>query len=296
MGKILIIGNNGQLGSDCMSVLKGVAGIDFPAMDIAKREECLRVLDRIDPDVVVNCAAYTAVDDCESDSGCWGVNAEGPANIAAWTSSHEAFLIQISTDYVFDGRKPLYTPWFESDPTGPLSEYGKSKLAGEEAVVEQCADFAILRTAWLYGAKGDNILKKMLRLALKNPQREIRVVDDQFGSPTWSYTLARQIGVVIETRARGTFHAASEGYCSWYDLASRFLSLVDIPFRMAPCGTDEYPTPAPRPRNSILENSALKNRGINEFKSWETELATFVSRYRDELLSEAEANIGVEID
>lgn len=287
MSKILIIGCKGQLGTDCMSVLPQASGIDFPEINIADRFQTLEKLNELKPDVMVNCAAYTAVDACESDPLCWKVNADGPKHLAGWAAANDAFLVHVSTDYVFAGDKPLFEVSVESDETGPVSEYGKSKLAGEQAILASGARAAILRTAWLYGATGKNFLKTMLRLALQNPEKEIRVVNDQFGSPTWAHTLARQIAAVIQTKATGVFHATSEGYCSWFDLASRFLKLMDVPHRIAPCTTADYPTPAKRPANSILENAALKKAGINLSVDWKKDLARFVEENRDALLSEA---------
>lgn len=284
MNKTLIIGHKGQLGSDCVSVMPQASGIDFPEIDIADRFQCLETLDRVHPNVIVNCAAYTAVDACESDPLCWKVNADGPKHLAEWAAANGAFLVHISTDYVFSGDKPLFESCVETDAPAPVSEYGKSKLAGEQAVLESGAPAAILRTAWLYGANGKNFLKTMLRLAMQNPDREIRVVNDQYGSPTWSHTLARQIAAVIEAKATGVFHATSEGYCSWFDLASRFLQLMNVPHRIVPCSTAEYPTPAKRPENSILENAVLKTTGLNLFEDWSLELERFVNQNRDVLL------------
>ena len=287
MGKILIVGSKGQLGTDCMSVLgKKAVGIDLSDIDITDRSQCWQKLDAMAPKVIVNCAAYTAVDACEADPACWKVNADGPKNLAEWAAANGAFLVHISTDYVFSGDTPLFGSLAETDPVAPVSEYGKSKLAGEQAVLESGAGAAILRTAWLYGANGKNFLKTMLRLALQNPEREIRVVNDQFGSPTWSYTLARQIAAVVDAKAAGIFHATSEGYCSWYDLASRFLQLMNVPYCMSPCTTAEYPTPARRPKNAILENAALKRQGLNVFDRWEAELKNFVLEHRASLISE----------
>jgi dTDP-4-dehydrorhamnose reductase len=312
MSKILIIGCNGQLGTDCMSVMPQAAGIDFPEIDIADRFQTLETLTRLSPDVIVNCAAYTAVDACESDPLCWKVNADGPRHLAGWAAANDAFLVHVSTDYVFSGDKPLLPlpaviappeiqrglsrcarvqTLEESEEPGPVSEYGKSKLAGEQAILGSGAKAAILRTAWLYGATGKNFLKTMLRLALQNPEKEIRVVNDQFGSPTWSHTLARQIAAVIQTQATGVFHATSEGYCSWFDLASRFLQLMDVPHRISPCTTADYPTPAKRPANSILENAALKKAGINLFTDWKEELECFVNENREALLSDVSTPI-----
>ena len=287
MGKLLVIGSGGQLGTDCRLVMSDALGIDFPDIDISDSFQCFKKLSELRPEVIVNCAAYTAVDACETNPACWTVNADGPKHLAEWSAANNAFLVHVSTDYVFAGDKPLFQSLEESDTTNPVSEYGRSKLAGEEAILESGAQSAILRTAWLYGANGKNFLKTMLRLALKNPDREICVVDDQYGSPTWSYTLARQIAAVIEARAVGVFHATSEGYCSWYDLACQFLSLMEVPYRMVPCSTEEYPTPARRPKNSILENAHTKQLNINQFKDWDAELRTFVEKYREVLLKEA---------
>ncbi|MBM4152239.1 MAG: dTDP-4-dehydrorhamnose reductase [Kiritimatiellaceae bacterium] len=287
MKKIVVVGHKGQLGTDCMSVLgSSASGIDFPDIDISKRSPCLEQLNVLQPDMIVNCAAYTAVDACEKDPTCWSVNADGPKHLAEWAANNGAFLVHISTDYVFSGDKPLFNACVETDQPAPVSEYGKSKWAGEQAILNSGAKAAILRTAWLYGANGKNFLKTMLRLAMQNPEREIRVVNDQFGSPTASLTLARQIAAVLDAQATGLFHATSEGYCSWYDLANRFLTLMGVPYRMAPCTTADYPTPARRPANSILENAALKQLGLNQFKSWDAELENFVRENKERLMAE----------
>lgn len=275
-----------------MALSDGAQGIDFPEIDISDRFQCLEKLDELSPENIINCAAYTAVDACETDPACWKVNADGPKHLAEWAKANDAFLVHVSTDYVFPGDKPLFQSLEESDPTNPVSEYGRSKLAGEQAVLESGARAAILRTAWLYGANGKNFLKTMLRLALENPEREIRVVNDQFGSPTWSYTLARQIQAVVHAEACGVFHATSEGYCSWFDLANSFLSKMNVPYSMAPCTTEEYPTPARRPKNSILENAHAKELGINVFADWDEELACFVEQNREALLTETRKLIG----
>ncbi|MBC8207533.1 MAG: dTDP-4-dehydrorhamnose reductase [Kiritimatiellaeota bacterium] len=288
MKKTIIIGCNGQLGTDCMQVLDGADGIDFPEIDIADRFQCLEKLDALRPAVIVNCAAYTAVDACESDPACWKVNADGPKHLAEWAAANQAFLVHVSTDYVFSGDKPLFEASVETDVTGPVSEYGKSKLAGEQAVLESGASAAILRTAWLYGANGKNFLKTMLRLTLQNPGREFKVVNDQFGSPTWSHTLARQIAAVSEARATGIFHATSEGHCSWYDLACAFLEEMGVEHHFAPCLSKEYPTPAKRPVNSILENARAKQLGMNQFADWKKELQMFVTQCGDFVLKEVE--------
>ena len=287
MKKTLIIGCKGQLGADCMRVFPDAAGVDLPDIDITDRAQGFHYLGKADPEIIVNCAAYTAVDACETDPACWEVNADGPKHLAEWCAANGALLVHVSTDYVFSGDKPLFQALEESEEPNPVSEYGRSKRSGEQAILESGARAAILRTAWLYGANGKNFLKTMLRLTLQNPGKEFKVVNDQFGSPTWSHTLARQIATVIDAEATGIFHATSEGYCSWYDLACEFLNQMDVPHHFSPCSSDEYPTPARRPTNSILENAALKNLNLNVFKHWKTELAHFVSKHGDALLPEA---------
>lgn len=289
MHKLLITGSKGQLGTDCLDVFRGaydVTGVDLPEVDLSDRSQCMAVLERINPEVIVNCAAYTAVDACETDRSCWKANAELPGFLAEWVEQSGGFLVHVSTDYVFAGDKPLYEACVESDSPAPLSEYGKSKLAGERAIAARTDRFAVLRTAWLYGAHGRNFLKTMLRLTLQNPGKEFKVVDDQFGSPTWSHTLARQICAVVEQRAAGIFHATSEGYCTWYGLASAFLEELGVEHRFVPCGTNEFPTPTRRPANSILENARLKELGINLFHDWKSELHNFAMQNRESVLKE----------
>lgn len=289
--KIVIIGANGQLGSDCCKVLAqdhNAVGCDVPRIDIGNKDNVDEYLTSMQPDVIINCAAYTAVDACESELQlAWKVNAEGPKNIAQAAARLDARLIHISTDYVFDGKRPAPEPYIETDQPNPLSQYGKSKLAGEEAVSQHVDNHAILRTAWLYSSTGRNFLKTMLKLALTNPERELKVVDDQYGSLTWSYTLALQISKLLVSELTGIMHTTSENYSSWYAAARYFLDAMQVPYTMSPCTTKEYPTPAHRPANSILENKVLKEAGISTFIGWQEDIDTFVAENREQLLLEA---------
>jgi dTDP-4-dehydrorhamnose reductase len=289
MQNVLITGAKGQLGTDCLDVFKdtsGLTGVDLPEVDLSDRSQCWSALDRIRPEIIVNCAAYTAVDACETDSGCWKANADLPGHLAEWVEANRGFLIHVSTDYVFSGDKPLFEASLETDHPNPISEYGRSKLAGEQVIAERTERYAILRTAWLYGAHGGNFLKTMLRLTLQNPEKEFKVVADQWGSPTWSHTLARQIKAIAEERATGIFHASSEGYCSWYDLACAFLDELAIEHQFVPCASEEFPTPTKRPANSILENAHAKDLGFNVFSDWKTELKQFVDQNGTSVLKE----------
>jgi len=292
--KILIVGVNGQLGTDCRNILgqeHHICGRDIPAVDICDAGSVDACVATEKPDVIVNCAAYTAVDPCEDDEQCWRVNAEGPGNLAIAARERGCRLIHISTDYVFDGHRPPPEPYDESAPVNPLSKYGKAKLAGEEAVMAALDNHVILRTAWLYSAFGKNFLKTMLRLSLAAPDVERKVVNDQHGSLTWSYTLAQQIGKLLDSDLTGIFHATAEGHSTWYEGACYFLEAMGVPHRLRPCATSEYPTKARRPANSILENRRLHEAGISTFVSWQEDIMTFVDMYRDHLLREAKEQI-----
>jgi dTDP-4-dehydrorhamnose reductase len=292
---ILIIGSGGQLGVDCTKTLSGdyrVTAVDFPEIDITSRQSLDDAWDAHQPQVVINCAAYTAVDKCETDTdAAWRVNAYGPGNIGEIAMEHGSRVIHVSTDYVFDGNKEVPNPYVEDDPVNPLSEYGRSKLAGEQLLQTSCPAALILRTAWLYSANGPNFLKTMLRLALSDPAREFSIVNDQFGSLTWSLTLASQIEKLLDTDLSGVIHATSDGYCSWYEAACYFLDRMRIAHSFVPCTTENYPTPAHRPANSILRNKVLDDRGISIFLSWQEDVDRFTEEFGAQLLKEARAEL-----
>lgn len=295
--KILLTGAGGQLGRDCAEVLGAGATVyafGSRELDIADGEQVRQRLQAVKPDVVVNCAAYTAVDGCETDrENCWRVNAEGAGIIASACAENGARLIHLSTDYVFDGRRDVPHPYSETDPVHPLSQYGASKLAGEEQIRDRLKDHLILRTAWLYGIGGRNFLTTMLRLALSDPQRTIRVVNDQYGSLTWTRRLALQIQTLLPTEATGTFHATAEGHGTWYEGARLFLEAMKVPYTLEPCTSEDYPTPAKRPANSILINSRLNTFGLNRMAPWEEDVMTFANRFRAELLAKCSGEQGV---
>jgi len=289
---ILILGVGGQLGSDCRQLFEKhhrVTGRDAPELDIRSSENIARTLDETAPDAVVNCTAYTAVDRAEAESGlCHAVNATGPGLLGAACAARDLPVVHISTDYVFDGEKSPPDHYLESDLPNPLSVYGQTKLAGEKALLASGARAAILRTAWLYGIGGPNFLKTMLRLTLANPAKTLRVVNDQWGSPTEASRLAAQIMRVIEADVfpTGVFHATGEGHTTWYEFAVAFLQAMDVPHRIEPCTTAEYPTAAHRPHCAILENAALKAAGLNIMRDWRIDLREFVEQHRADLLAQ----------
>ena len=288
--KIMITGGKGQLGSDCVRVFREaheVISIDLDEADITQLSEVETLVQRFEPDIIINCAAYTQVDNCETEKDlAWQVNVKGTENLAISSKKYGGLLIHISTDYVFDGRKRIPEAYVETDDPFPVSYYGKTKYQSEKIVKQTTNRHVILRTAWMYGINGNNFLKTMLKLALKYPKNTIKVVNDQFGSPTWSHRLSLQIARIIDTDGHGTYHATSEGYCSWYDLATYFLDRMDVPHAVIPCTSEEYPTPAARPKNSILENRHLKEKGINIMAHWRDDVDHFVANFRDRLLNE----------
>lgn len=287
--KLLITGAGGQLGQDCVRLMRNrhdICALTSKQLNITQAAAVRHTVQEVLPDVVINCAAYTAVDACETEQNCcMAVNAHGVANIADACEESGCRLIHISTDYVFDGAKLVSEPYTEEDAVAPISAYGRSKLAGEEAIAARMEDYLILRTAWLYGIGGKNFLKTMLRLAMADPKRMIKVVNDQFGSLTWAMTLAMQIEQVVASDLTGIAHATAEGHSTWYAGAKYFLEAMQVEFSLAPCTTAEYPTPAKRPAHSILDNSRLKEHGLNVMRPWQEDVDEFVRLHRDELLS-----------
>ena len=288
--KILITGGNGQLAFDCYEPLKEkheVLPHSHKEMDISDYKQTENIINNFKPDIILNCAAYTKVDACETEKDlAWKVNVIGPENLAEISDKLGCKLIHISTDYVFNGKKKLPGHYVEDDSPDPLTYYGRTKLEAELAIQKATNSYAILRTAWLYGIHGHNFLKTILRLSLKTPQKEIKVVNDQFGSLTWTYQLAMQIKKIIESNGQGTYHATSEGYSTWFEAAEYFLQKMEIQHKLIPCITDEHPTPARRPENSTLENQRLKEEKINVMKHWKEDIGMFVSEYRERLINE----------
>ncbi len=288
--KILVTGGKGQLGTDCVRVFREtheVLAIDLDELDITRLADLEALVRRFMPNIIINCAAYTQVDNCEIEKNlAWNVNVTGTENLVRCLEKQGGRLIHISTDYVFDGRKKIPEPYVEKDQPNPVSYYGKTKYESEQVVRRASDRHVIVRPAWMYGVNGYNFLKTMLNLALKNPENEIRVVDDQYGSPTWSYGLALQIERIIETDAGGIYHATAEGYCTWFELAGYFLNKMQLPHNIVPCTSEEYPTRAQRPKNSILENRHLKEKGINIMSQWKDDIDQFVSGFREDLVAE----------
>lgn len=278
---ILIIGSNGQLGSDMVMLSKqagfNVSEIDFPQIDITDPSMTERCIIDFKPDYVINCAAYTAVDDCEThQETAFAVNALGAQNIALSAKKAGAVMVHISTDYVFDGKKD--SPYLEQDQTAPLTAYGKSKLEGERLIAASCEKYQIFRIAWLYGISGNNFVKTIRNVAQKKMQQKqpLTVVNDQFGTPTYTREVCAQILKMITQPYYGIFHCTNEGYCSWYDFAQEIISAAGIEVELVPCTTEDFPRPAPRPHYSVLENANLKKLNMNIMKDWKEAFKSFL--------------------
>lgn len=277
MTKILITGANGQLSTELRNLLdeRGVAYDAFDAkyMDITDQQAVDAKFDALKPAVVYHCAAYTAVDKAEDEGKQvnWRVNEDGTRNVAAAAKRVGAELVYISTDYVFDGTNS--DEYQVDDPTNPKNEYGKAKLAGERAVKEKTDDYYIIRTSWVFGKYGKNFVYTMLRLAKDHDK--LTVVDDQFGRPTWTRTLAEFMTYLVDHEEPfGTYQLSNENSCSWYEFAKEILKDQDV--EVAPVPSEAYPQKAYRPRHSIMSLSKAEETGF-EIISWQEALAKFLT-------------------
>lgn len=276
--KVLITGANGQLGLELQKQLAQypnqyqVISTDSTSLDITKYNQVKAELLLQRPKVVINCAAHTAVDQCEDDiENAYRINALGAKHLAIACEEVGAKLVQVSTDYVFDGTNPM--PRREDDLTGPQSIYGSSKLLGEEYVRMFCKRHFIIRTAWLYG-EGKNFVRTMLNLAATKD--ELNVVGDQVGSPTSTKDLAKAIIELMQTEYYGTFHGTCEGQCSWYEFACKIFELKGIQIKVNEVTSQEFVQKAKRPQYSVLDNFMLKLYGMNHFRHWEEALKEYL--------------------
>lgn len=277
--KIVITGAKGQLGLELTKQLEiekkyKIIATDRNELNIIDINSVNEFLLNNRPDVVINCAAHTAVDLCETDiENAYKINALGPRNLAIACEKIGAKLVQVSTDYVFDGNR--MRPYREDDITCPNSIYGTSKLMGENFVRELCSKYFIVRTAWLYG-EGNNFVRTMLKLSDTN--KELNVVNDQLGSPTSTVDLAKAIIALMNTEHYGVYHGTCEGQCSWYDFAKKIFELKNIDIKVNPVTSEEFKRPAPRPAYSVLDNFMFKLVGLNSFRNWEESLKEYLDK------------------
>ncbi len=279
---ILVTGVGGQLGYDVCRVLdaRGIAcrGVDIGDFDITDRNAVLAYVDACRPDAIVHCSAYTAVDRAEDDAdACMRVNADGMKFLAEAASRVGAKLLAVSTDYVFSGEGThFYEP---DDPTAPRSVYGISKACGEESVRSILDRHFIVRVSWLFGKNGNNFVKTMLRLA--QTRKELGVVCDQIGSPTYSLDAAERICDLILTERYGTYHVTNEGVCSWADFAAEIMRQAGKDTLIRPIPSSEYPARAPRPANSRMSKDKLEREGFARLPHWKDALARYLDEIKD---------------
>ena len=283
--KVFVTGVKGQLGHDVMNELakRGLEGIgvDVEEMDITDAEACERVIKAAAPEAVIHCAAYTAVDAAEDNRElCHRVNGEGTKNIARVCSEQDIPMMYISTDYVFNGQGER--PWEPDDYREPLNVYGLTKYEGEIAVEQLLKKYFIVRIAWVFGLNGKNFIKTMLRLGKE--RGAVSVVDDQIGSPTYTYDLARLLVDMIQTDRYGRYHATNEGLCSWYEFACEIFRQAGMDeVKVTPVDSASYPAKAKRPFNSRMSKEKLTENGFERLPSWQDALGRYLK-----VLSEAE--------
>ncbi|HEY3074978.1 MAG TPA: dTDP-4-dehydrorhamnose reductase [Burkholderiales bacterium] len=266
---VLLTGRNGQVGSELQKLLQPTVATDHAALDLADADAIRRVVREVKSDVIVNAAAYTAVDKAESEPElAMQVNGVAPGVLAEEAKRRGALLVHYSTDYVFDGAKR--SPYVEDDAPNPLGVYGRSKLEGEARIRASGCRHLIIRTAWVYGW-GSNFVRAILRQAEKGAL--LRVVNDQVGAPTWSADIASVTAGLLAARLEGTFHASAAGAASWYEVALEILRLAGRAVEVKPVSTAEYGAKAPRPRYSVLDNSKLRAAGIAPIDEWRARLA-----------------------
>jgi dTDP-4-dehydrorhamnose reductase len=281
--RLLIVGADGQLGSDVVRLLS--PSVDVTArvtdeLDVTDRAGLSHAIESVRPNVVINCAAYTAVDRAETEQdAAYSINVLGARNVAQEAERVGARVVYFSTDYVFDGTAT--EPYDEDAPTVPLSVYGRTKLLGEQATREANPDHLILRLAWLYGSTGRNFVRTVLRLA--RAKDELRIVDDQLGSPTFTEDVVHQLWTAIQDGCSGTYHCVDTGQASWHSFASHIVRRLGLNVPVLPIRTVDYPTPARRPALSVLADRKFDLEQLNGMRSWEDALDDFLLRYREVL-------------
>jgi len=286
MRRILVIGAKGMLGRDLVEILRSssrvdqhldweVFGWDIEEIDIQEEKNTVTKIESLRPNIVINIAAYTNVDGCEShDEKAFAINAEGMRHVALGALRCRAKVVYLSTDYIFDGKKR--EPYLEDDPPHPLSVYGRSKLRGEQYVQEMVEDALIVRTQWLYGKYGNNFVASVLRQARE--KKVLSIVNDQVGSPTYTIDLSRAISVLIQCDARGVFHVANSDLCTWFAFGQEILKLSGMEgVKIVPISSEELGRPATRPLYSVLNTEKLKRETGMTLRPWSEALKEYLS-------------------
>ncbi|HDR8022156.1 TPA: dTDP-4-dehydrorhamnose reductase [Bacillus cereus] len=282
--KILVTGYNGQLGYDV--VKRGekqgleMQGIGIEDLDITNEAAVYEFVDKVKPDAIIHCAAYTAVDKSEDDKElCWNVNVEGTKYLATAAKKLNAKFVYISTDYVFDGEGTH--AFVETDTPNPVGYYGLTKYEGEKVVRSLIDSNFIVRISWVFGINGNNFIKTMLRLG--ETRNELNVVGDQIGSPTYTYDLARLLVDMVVTEKYGTYHATNEGFCSWAEFAQEIFEIAGQDVKVNSITTEEYPTRAVRPKNSRMSKQKLIDNGFEPLQDWKKATKHYITQLQQEV-------------
>lgn len=275
--KVLVTGVKGQLGYDVVNELEKrgleAVGVDIDEMDITDAVSVDKVIKETSPDAVIHCAAYTAVDAAEDNVElCRKVNADGTANIAKVCKELDIKMMYISTDYVFDGQGER--PWEPDDERHPLNVYGQTKYEGEVAVTDALDKYFIVRIAWVFGVNGKNFIKAILNKA--KMVDTLTVVNDQFGSPTYTFDLARLLVDMIQSDKYGFYHATNEGICTWYEFACEIIRQAGLNTKVLPVSADQYPAKAKRPTNSRMSKEKLTENGFEKLPAWQDALKRYL--------------------
>ncbi|MDY3773535.1 MAG: dTDP-4-dehydrorhamnose reductase [Eubacterium sp.] len=279
--KVLVTGVKGQLGYDVVRELQSrgheAIGVDIEEMDITDETAVSRLMEETAPEAVIHCSAFTAVDRAEEEQElCYKVNVEGTENIAKMCQKLGCKMLYLSTDYIFSGEGQR--PWEPEDTPSPLNAYGQSKYQGEVALRQYVDKYFIVRISWVFGINGNNFIKTMLRLGKENGA--VKVVDDQIGSPTYTFDLAKLLVDMIETEQYGAYHATNEGICSWYEFAKEIFQEANMKeVTVTPVSSEEFPVKAKRPKNSRMSKEKLVQNGFSLLPSWQDA----VKRYIEEL-------------
>ena len=276
--KVLVTGVKGQLGHDIVKECErrniGVVGVDIDEMDITNPAQVEEVIKGAKVDAVIHCAAWTAVDKAEDEAEiCRKVNKEGSENIARVCEELDIPMMYFSTDYVFNGRGEK--PWMEYEKREPLNVYGQTKYEGELAV-EKLEKYFIIRISWVFGVNGNNFIKTMLRLGKE--RGKVSVVNDQIGSPTYTYDLAKLCVDMIQTDKYGIYHATNQGYCSWYEFACEIFKQAGMNVRVEPVDSTVFPSKAIRPKNSRMNQSELDKNGFDRLPNWQDALGRYLKQ------------------
>lgn len=282
--KILVTGFSGQLGYDVVHEgLKHkyeMIGVDSKQLDITNKKAVYSYIQKLKPDCIIHCAAYTAVDQAEeAKEACYDVNVNGTKYLTEAAKALEAKFVYISTDYVFDGQGD--TPFSETDQVNPINYYGETKLQGEQQVQTLLNKYFIIRISWVFGLNGNNFINTMLRLA--ETRNELNVVGDQYGSPTYTVDMAKLIIEMITTDAYGLYHASNEGFCNWAIFAKEIFRQANKEVNVKPITTEEYPTQAHRPKNSRMSKQKLLDNGFEALPEWQDAVNRYINALTEEV-------------